>query len=368
MNTYGRIYQNMPIGKLLRLKTFFMTCRFQILIKNLNNLYTISSKVLGKKFTNNFIKYIYGDIFLAGESTKELEKCLSQLKIDGLSGISDYAREFLTIEEEKTEIDTIIKIYKDSIDSSIKVDNTNSIAMKVSSFGNVDSLKRLNSYQFALCTLEDNLDRPYEEIAKEFANHKITDLLFSKDLIERIKKETNGKKFDLNLYEMILTENNKLQELIKEGLKLKETELNKLKQFVHNLHVRLMQVFDHAMSKDCLIMVDAEQSYLRFITDYIVAYYFKKFNNGKCILAQTLQCYLKTQQHDLHKWKKFCDERNLKLGLKLVRGAYMNEEKRIANEKGLIYPICNFIEDTNQNYNSSIEFLFKNYRSGDKVL
>ena len=114
-------------------------------------------------------------------------------------------------------------------------------------------------------------------------------------------------------------------------------------------------------------MVDAEQSYLRFITDNIVAYYFKQFNKEKCILAQTLQCYLRTQQADLYKWKAFCEEHKLKFGLKLVRGAYMTEEAKIAKEIGTESPVVSIIEDTHSNYDKSIKFLFDNYQEGDKL-
>jgi hypothetical protein len=114
-------------------------------------------------------------------------------------------------------------------------------------------------------------------------------------------------------------------------------------------------------------MVDAEQSYLRFITDVIVAFYFKQFNSERCILAQTLQCYLKTQQEDLMKWLLFCRHHQIKFGLKLVRGAYMSEESKIAKEIGTESPVCPTIENTHDNYNKSIEFLFDQYNDGDKV-
>ena len=45
----------------------------------------------------------------------------------------------------------------------------------------------------------------------------------------------------------------------------------------------------------------------------------------------------------------------------------MNEENNLAKLKGLDSPVCSSLEDTNQNYNNSIRFIFKNYKEGDRV-
>ena len=148
---------------------------------------------------------------------------------------------------------------------------------------------------------------------------------------------------------------------------LKNKEFNELKNYAQKLNERLMEVFNHAEKAKCLIMVDAEQSYLRYISDMMVVFYFKIFNKDSCILAQTLQCYLKTQQEDLKKWYEFTQYNNLKFGLKIVRGAYMNEEEKIAKRKGIESNVNSCIEATHSYYNKSIEFLFDHYKQGDKV-
>jgi proline dehydrogenase len=114
-------------------------------------------------------------------------------------------------------------------------------------------------------------------------------------------------------------------------------------------------------------MIDAEQSYLQVFIDYLVAYYFKLYNKDRCLLWNTLQCYLKREPNSLKKWRRFCDKNNLKFGLKLVRGAYMTEERNLAIERGLSSPVCDNLQDTDKNYNESVKFLFENYKPGDKV-
>jgi hypothetical protein len=365
MDTYGRIYKNFSFIKLLRLKSFFLTCRFPFVVSNLGSIYQISTRVLGKKLVNGIIKTIYGDIFLAGENSRDLEKLLKQLNQQGVITIADYAREFLTKEEEEREIGEIIKHYKESIDASIRTGGENSIAMKISSFADVDSLKLLNQYQYALLVLEENLDKNYQQLL-DLLEHNKLDLRLNHSNYEKLKRK-HGEVFSLNLYKILLSNDEENVALMKSLLGLTGRQYNELKKCTSKLDERLMQVFSHAEKSKCLIMVDAEQSYLKYISDMIVVHYFMIFNKNSCTLAQTLQCYLKTQPQELKKWHEFTQKYNLKLGLKIVRGAYMNEEEKIARRKGIESNICEGIETTHSQYDKSIEFLFENYKSGDKV-
>lgn len=101
MNKFnGRVYEHISTSKLLRLKSFFLFCKFPPFVKNMEKIYRMSSRVIGQKNLNKIIKLTYGDIFVGGETAEELEACLKEQKLDGLLGIADYAREFLKDEEE----------------------------------------------------------------------------------------------------------------------------------------------------------------------------------------------------------------------------------------------------------------------------
>jgi proline dehydrogenase len=43
------------------------------------------------------------------------------------------------------------------------------------------------------------------------------------------------------------------------------------------------------------------------------------------------------------------------LGLKLVRGAYMREERELAEQIGLESPVCDTLEDTHASYNECMK-------------
>jgi len=48
------------------------------------------------------------------------------------------------------------------------------------------------------------------------------------------------------------------------------------------------------------------------------------------------------------------------LGIKLIRGAYMNEERRLAKENNYESPVWDTIEDTHKNYNRNLQLIIEN--------
>lgn len=181
-------------------------------------------------------------------------------------------------------------------------------------------------------------------------------------------KEGNLKDFDLCLIEMLLNpeKHKKIIQIIREKLPHGE-ELDNLSEYIKHVDTRLKSVFEHAKQKGCPIMVDAEQTYLQSFIDYLVSYYFKIYNKNECIVFNTLQCYLKKHEKSMAKWYRFSEEHDLRMGMKLVRGAYMTEEGRLAKSIGLPSTVCENIDQTHINYNNSIKHIFENYRPGDKV-
>jgi proline dehydrogenase len=76
--------------------------------------------------------------------------------------------------------------------------------------------------------------------------------------------------------------------------------------------------------------------------------------DDKCIILNGYQCYLKRMTqviaHEVESAKKM----GYNLGLKLVRGAYMREERELAAQVGLESPVCENLEDTHTSYNKCL--------------
>jgi proline dehydrogenase len=55
------------------------------------------------------------------------------------------------------------------------------------------------------------------------------------------------------------------------------------------------------------------------------------------------------------------------LGIKLIRGAYMNEERHLAQEGGYESPVHDTIEDTHACYNANLEHIIENMKATDAL-
>lgn len=53
------------------------------------------------------------------------------------------------------------------------------------------------------------------------------------------------------------------------------------------------------------------------------------------------------------------------LGIKLVRGAYMNEERQVAKEQGYESPVQDTIDDTHASYNRNLKHVIENLEGDD---
>jgi len=295
------------------------------------------------------------------------------------------------------EIDKIIKAYKESIDAAVKINSKNCIALKVSSFANVNKMKRFNEIQFLLELIEQQyLLTGYEDkdvsnyinLIEKYNIRNISELTHNdiNNLIDEIQKanfDTRGNSrlisFDLNIHEVLLgkklknsfflseAKNNAIEVFIKKVFNISEEEFSELSDYCFIVNNRLNEVFLHAINKNCSIMVDAEQSYIQHYIDYLTAHLFKIYNKEDSIMSTTLQCYLKKQICKMMQWFEFCRENNLKVGIKLVRGAYLNEERKLAEEGEYPSPVCDNIELTHKNYNESLKYLFENLNDKEKV-
>ena len=79
------------------------------------------------------------------------------------------------------------------------------------------------------------------------------------------------------------------------------------------------------------------------------------------------QCYLKRMAKLIPMEVRASQEYGFNLGIKLIRGAYMNEEREIAAEQGDESPVWDSIENTHHCYNNQIEHLITNMNHQDML-
>lgn len=123
------------------------------------------------------------------------------------------------------------------------------------------------------------------------------------------------------------------------------------------IHSRFMKLCETAYERGIPILVDAEHYAYQDVIDRMTEEAILRYNKEKPIVFATLQMY----RHDRLDYLKHLDdltqEHGLKIGIKFVRGAYMEEERALAAEKGYPDPICANKEETDKNFNTGVVYV-----------
>lgn len=115
-----------------------------------------------------------------------------------------------------------------------------------------------------------------------------------------------------------------------------------------------------AFEKDVLLLIDAEESWMQDAADAIVTNMMQKYNKEKAIVFNTLQLYRWDRLDYLKDLHQQANAEGFYIGMKLVRGAYLEKENEKAAEKGVISPICVTKEATDVNYDATVLYMIEN--------
>lgn len=124
----------------------------------------------------------------------------------------------------------------------------------------------------------------------------------------------------------------------------------------HRVRYRMMRICETAAAKNVSVLVDAEETWIQDPVDALTILMMDSFNKEHCVVYNTIQHY----RHDRLKFLKdsyeAAVERNFILGAKLVRGAYMEKERKRAEEMNYASPIQPNKESSDRDYNAGVEF------------
>ena len=115
-----------------------------------------------------------------------------------------------------------------------------------------------------------------------------------------------------------------------------------------------------AFKKDVRVLVDAEESWIQDAIDEIVLSMMMKYNKEKAIVYNTSQMYRHDRLNYLKTLHDIALRNNFFLGIKLVRGAYIEKENKRAKRNNYLSPICRSKELTDQNFNNGASYILSN--------
>lgn len=123
---------------------------------------------------------------------------------------------------------------------------------------------------------------------------------------------------------------------------------------------RYDRVAKACFDQDVSLLVDAEESWMQDAADDILESLMEQYNKEKVIIFSTLQLYRHDRMDYLKQLHQRSREKGFKIGMKLVRGAYMEKERERAQIKKYRDPICATKALTDANFNAVLEYMFEN--------
>ncbi len=120
---------------------------------------------------------------------------------------------------------------------------------------------------------------------------------------------------------------------------------------------RVQQICQHAYDHKLSIMIDAEESWIQLAIDQLAEEMIALFNTEKVVVYNTLQMYRIDRLDFLKEARQKASEGGYYLGVKLVRGAYMEKERERAKEKGYESPIQPDKEASDRDYDAGVQFV-----------
>uniref|UniRef100_A0A672NUK7 Proline dehydrogenase n=1 Tax=Sinocyclocheilus grahami TaxID=75366 RepID=A0A672NUK7_SINGR len=292
--------------ELIRALGVFRLCSFPALVNNCGKLMTITRKVFGKQCFCMVVRPSVYAQFVAGETEGEIADSMQKMRSLGLHPMLA-----VPIEEDLGE-----------------------------STGE--------------CRYEDNLAAMLECVhmshSKGWSKNPMMQLkitaLVSPELCVSLTSLLKTEQYDLNKLVRAMDG----EEVMFPGLTESE-----------NAHLllglqRLNKIGEASVNKVC-VLVDAEYTYMNPALSLITMAMMKKFSQQSAWIWNTYQCYLKESRNLLLDAIQTSIDQSFCLGVKLVRGAYMDKERKLAEKEGRTDPIHESWEHTNDSYNGCLEIM-----------
>ncbi len=115
-----------------------------------------------------------------------------------------------------------------------------------------------------------------------------------------------------------------------------------------------------AFEADIPLLIDAEETWMQTAADDLIEDMMRKYNTKKVIVFGTLQLYRWDRLDYLKELHKRAKKDGFQIGMKLVRGAYMEKERERAEKLGYKDPICENKEATDKMYNDVLTYMIEN--------
>jgi proline dehydrogenase len=127
---------------------------------------------------------------------------------------------------------------------------------------------------------------------------------------------------------------------------------------------RVVQRYDDlasaAQQNNLMLLIDAEESWMQDGADALCTQMMFRYNKNNPVVFNTLQCYRHDRLDYLKELHLQAKSKGIKLGFKVVRGAYMEKEHERARNMGYATPICRDKKQTDEVFDAVVAYILKN--------
>jgi proline dehydrogenase len=251
----------------------------------------------------------------------------------------------------------IVKIGSKLLDLAIKINFPIKWIIKPTVFQHFCGGETINDCDFTIDKLGSKNVGTILDYSAE-GNNKESDFdIVEKEILDVIEKSKISKNIPfavfkvtglarIELLEKLNTEKDDLNEIEK-------VEFEKVKKRIYN-------ICNSAYQSDLPVFIDAEESWIQNIIDVIAEEMMQIFNKTKPIVFNTIQLYRHDRLTYLNILIGKANERKFFVGLKLVRGAYMEKERERAFQNGYPSPIQQDKESTDRDYDKALDICIVN--------
>ena len=177
-----------------------------------------------------------------------------------------------------------------------------------------------------------------------------------KELIHIIRQSRSNPDIPCTCMKMSAIGSSELFEKVTSG----ETLVNTDEQEWQSLKRRLKEICEAAHQSDKPIYIDAEESWVQGAMDNLAEEMMAKYNKKKAIVFTTLQMYRWDRIDYLKQLIADAASRSYQLGIKFVRGAYLEKERERALINGYASPINATKVETDGDFDEAVRISMEN--------
>jgi len=172
------------------------------------------------------------------------------------------------------------------------------------------------------------------------------------EIIRTIRRAAKDTSIQLTVFKVTGVARFSLLEKLDAGLQLTEAEREEWQK----AQGRVLAICEKAHATGIPVMIDAEESWIQKTIDQLALAMMKRFNGDKAIVYNTYQLYRRDKLQSLMHDHQTVFQNDAILGAKLVRGAYMEKERRRAEENGYPSPIQPDKQAADRDYNAALDY------------